>query len=54
MNSMRKPCLPLLAALLVPAFAHADPPDFDRPGAGFATSVLPVGGVALEQGLPSW
>lgn len=51
---MRKPCLPLLAALLLPAFAHADPPDFDRPGAGFATSVLPVGGVALEQGLPTW
>jgi hypothetical protein len=43
-----------LAAFLAPAVALADPPDFDRPGAGFATSVLPVGTVALEQGLPSY
>jgi hypothetical protein len=29
-------------------------PGFDRPGAGFATSALPLGGFAIEQGLPSW
>jgi hypothetical protein len=51
---MRKRFLPCLAVALLPAFAHADPPDFDRPGAGFATSVLPAGTMALEQGLPSW
>lgn len=39
---------------LLPLAAMADPPDFDRPGAGFATSVLPAGGVALEQGAPDW
>lgn len=42
----------LLLAIATPAFA--DPPDFDRPGAGFATSVLPAGTLALEQGLPSY
>jgi len=40
--------------LLTPTIALADPPDFDRPGAGFATSVLPAGTFALEQGLPSY
>jgi len=47
---------PALAALLLlaPAVALADPPDFDRPGAGFATSVLPAGTVAWEQGLPTY
>lgn len=39
---------------LLPLAAMADPPDFDRPGAGFATSVLPAGSVALEQGVPDW
>jgi hypothetical protein len=39
---------------LMPVVTLADPPDFDRPGAGFATSVLPAGGVALEQGAPDW
>ncbi|MBB3226728.1 hypothetical protein FHW69_001318 [Luteibacter sp. Sphag1AF] len=34
--------------------ARADPPDLDRPGAGFATSVLPAGTLALEQGLPTY
>src|ERR1700761_8533008 len=43
-----------LAAMVLPMVARADPPDFDRPGAGFATSVLPAGGVALEQGVPDW
>jgi len=42
----------LLLSLAGPAFA--DPPDFDRPGAGFATSVLPAGTLALEQGLPTY
>lgn len=47
---------PALAAALLfaPALALADPPDFDRPGAGFATSVLPAGTIALEQGFPSY
>jgi Putative MetA-pathway of phenol degradation len=47
---------PIVAALLglASAPAFADPPDFDRPGAGFATSVLPVGTLALEQGLPTY
>ncbi|WP_250634294.1 transporter [Pinirhizobacter soli] len=43
-----------LAAMVLSMPAMADPPDFDRPGAGFATSVLPAGGVALEQGVPDW
>jgi len=43
-----------LAAMVLAMPAMADPPDFDRPGAGFATSVLPAGGVALEQGVPDW
>jgi hypothetical protein len=42
------------AALFAAAPAFADPPDFDRPGAGFATTVLPVGTLALEQGLPTY
>jgi Putative MetA-pathway of phenol degradation len=33
---------------------RADAPDFDRPGAGFATSVLPQWTFALEQGLPTY
>jgi hypothetical protein len=47
---------PIVATLLclASAPAFADPPDFDRPGAGFATSVLPVGTLALEQGLPTY
>lgn len=40
--------------LLASGTASADPPDFDRPGAGFATTVLPVGTLALEQGLPTY
>ena len=40
--------------LLAAGPALADPPDFDRPGAGFATSVLPAGTLTLEQGLPSY
>jgi hypothetical protein len=47
--------LPIAAVLLFAAGpALADPPDFDRPGAGFATTVLPVGTLALEQGLPTY
>jgi hypothetical protein len=47
---------PLLLALVaaLPSVALADPPDFDRPGAGFATSVLPAGTAALEQGVPTY
>lgn len=43
----------LLAALIGVAAsspARADTPAFDRPGIAFATAVLPVGTVALEQG----
>lgn len=29
-------------------------PAYDRPGFGFGTSALPLGGFALEQGLPTW
>lgn len=43
-----------LALTLVAGPAFADPPDFDRGGIGFATTVLPGGTVALEQGLPSY
>jgi hypothetical protein len=46
--------LAALACILPATSAFADPPDFDRPGAGFATTVLPVGTVALEQGLPTY
>lgn len=46
--------LALIALAALPTVALADPPDFDRPGAGFATSVLPVGTLALEQGLPTY
>ncbi|SEW28975.1 transporter [Luteibacter sp. 329MFSha] len=48
---------PLLAALALAVLStptFADPPDFDRPGAGFATTVLPAGTLALEQGLPTY
>lgn len=49
-----RPALVALPLLAIAAPAFADPPDFDRPGAGFATSVLPVGTLALEQGLPTY
>lgn len=49
-----RPALAFLASALVSASAFADPPDFDRPGAGFATTVLPAGTLALEQGLPTY
>jgi hypothetical protein len=29
-------------------------PAYDRPGFGFGTSALPLGGFAIEQGLPDW
>lgn len=29
-------------------------PSFDRPAFGFGTSALPLGGFAIEQGLPDW
>lgn len=41
---------PLL--LLPPSAVLADAPAFDRPGIGFGTTVLPVGSLAWEQGLP--
>jgi len=47
----------LLMAMTVPAWAQQDEnetPAFDRPGLGFAASVLPAGGVALELGLPDY
>lgn len=50
---MKKP-LAFAALATLPSVALADPPDFDRPGAGFATSVLPVGTLAIEQGLPTY
>ncbi|WP_426286063.1 transporter [Luteibacter sp. E-22] len=49
-----RPALAFLASTLLSAPAFADPPDFDRPGAGFATTVLPAGTLALEQGLPTY
>lgn len=49
-----RPALAFLASTLLGAPAFADPPDFDRPGAGFATTVLPAGTLALEQGLPTY
>ena len=49
-----RPALTASALLLVSTVALADPPDFDRPGAGFATTVLPAGTLALEQGLPTY
>jgi hypothetical protein len=45
-------CALLACAGTLPVLADA--PDFDRPGAGFATSVLPAWTVALEQGLPTY
>ncbi|MGY8565415.1 transporter [Paracidovorax citrulli] len=47
----------LLVASALPAWAQQDEsetPAFDRPGLGFAASVLPGGGVALELGLPDY
>ena len=47
----------ILVSLAVPAWAQqddADTPAFDRPGLGFAASVLPRGGTALEVGLPDY
>lgn len=29
-------------------------PSYDRPGYGFGTSALPLGGFVIEQGLPTW
>jgi len=49
-----RPALAFLVSSLLSAPAFADPPDFDRPGAGFATTVLPAGTLALEQGLPTY
>jgi hypothetical protein len=49
-----RPALAFLASIFLGAPAFADPPDFDRPGAGFATTVLPAGTLALEQGLPTY
>lgn len=49
-----RPALVALALLATSTAALADPPDFDRPGAGFATTVLPAGTLALEQGLPTY
>ncbi|WP_315388781.1 transporter [uncultured Stenotrophomonas sp.] len=47
----------ILVAFAAPAWAQQDEgetPAFDRPGLGFAASVLPAGGVALELGLPDY
>lgn len=47
----------ILLSLAVPAWAQqddADTPAFDRPGLGFAASVLPRGAAALEVGLPDY
>jgi outer membrane putative beta-barrel porin/alpha-amylase len=49
-----RPALIALALAATSTAAFADPPDFDRPGAGFATTVLPAGTLALEQGLPTY
>ena len=45
---------PLVLAILalLPVGAMAEPPEFDRPGIGFATSTLPAGTFDWEQGLP--
>lgn len=51
MNLRPRLFLPLLC---MPAVALADPPDFDRPGAGFATTVVPAWTLAWEQGLPTY
>ncbi|HEY9130608.1 MAG TPA: transporter [Dyella sp.] len=42
-----------MAIVAGPALAD-DAPGFDRPGYGFAPGALPAGGLALEQGLPTW
>jgi hypothetical protein len=55
-------CCTLISLLLVPTPAVADQgddsnataPSYDRPGFGFGTSALPLGGFAIEQGLPTW
>jgi len=52
MNSRTLLAAPVALLFATPAFA--EPPDFDRPGAGFATTVLPAGTLALEQGLPTY
>jgi hypothetical protein len=47
----------VLVTLALPAWAQQDEdetPAFDRPGLGFAASVLPRGGAALELGLPDY
>lgn len=58
-RGIRRPSRPLaLLALalalpcIAPAFADDPAPSFDRPGFGFATSVLPAGSFDWEQGLP--
>lgn len=38
--------------LMLPAFAQAEPPSFDRPGIAFSPGVLPAGSFDWEQGLP--
>lgn len=44
--------LMLASACAMPAFADDAAPSFDRPGFGFASSVLPAGSFDWEQGLP--
>lgn len=44
--------LAILASVSAAGVRAAGPFEFDRPGIGFATSVLAPGDVALEQGLP--
>lgn len=47
----------ILVSLAVPAWAQDDQgetPAFDRPGLGFAASVVPRGSAALELGLPDY
>ena len=66
MNDVRRPWRPVAMALacvllLVAMPAQADEaansetvPAYDRPAFGFGTSALPLGGFAIEQGLPDW
>jgi hypothetical protein len=51
-NNVSRKFLGGLALIIVPVTALAEAPEFDRPGFGFATSTLPVGAFAWEQGLP--
>ncbi|MDB5971244.1 MAG: hypothetical protein JWQ90_3694 [Hydrocarboniphaga sp.] len=44
--------LPILSLLLAVPPCWAEVPEFDRPGISFPTSTIPVGGFAIEQGLP--